>query len=293
MVLWGMVRKVFFAIAGFLFTVLLISVLLVSSRPDDAEPIVRLETHRALSGTADSDGDGVPNWLEEITNSDALSSSSFPYNRDIVQAKKNTDEDLLYGGPGDFTEEIIQRFLFDIDGSASVTEEESDRFVRESADYFLQQVEERGMPEIDLRVDNTVSRQEVLNRFASVLQQFSEQEKPVDVLVFEIFAKKPAAVERARRVRGSCEHALRTFPRAVPQDVYDPYYIVLERVTYLCEALTIALTSNTTDNFFYALKLVQVGTLSGISPGDASAEGDSAQNRFLLATQEVVQLLER
>ena len=141
----SIVRKVFFIVLGVLFVLLFISVLFVSQRSGKkGEPIVRLKIHTSLSGKADSDGDGVPNWLEEVTGSDSLSPSSFPYNRDIVQAKRNTADALLYGGPGEYTEEIIQRFLFDIDGSASVTDEESERFVSESSDYFLQRVEERG-----------------------------------------------------------------------------------------------------------------------------------------------------
>ena len=154
------VRKIFFAVACLLFTILVSVALFVSLRSGNTEPVVNLETHKTLPASADSDGDGVPNWLEEIHGSDSLNTSSFPYNRDVVQAKKNVENDLLYDGPGDFTEEIVQRFLFDLEGSASVDEEERGRFAAESADYFLKNVEERDLPDIALVVDNTVSTTE-------------------------------------------------------------------------------------------------------------------------------------
>ena len=159
------------------------------------------ETHTALPGKADSDGDGVPNWLEEITDSDALNAESFPYNKDVVRAEQNTADALLYDGPGAFTEEIIQRFLFDIDGSASVTSEERSRFVDESVEYFLDLVEKKGLPAVELSVDETVSRSTVLSRFVSAMQRFSDVDTPIDVLVFEVFSKNTSVMEDAQRSR--------------------------------------------------------------------------------------------
>ena len=285
-----MMKRVFFVVAGVLFVLLLLLVLLVFRRSDDDEPVVRLKTYTALSGTVDSDGDGVPNWLEEITDSDSLNAESFPYNKDVVRAGRNTADALLYDGPGDFTEEIIQRFLFDLDGSASITKEEGNQFVDESVDYFLRLVEKRGLPNVVLYIDDTISRQEVLSYFAGALQQFSSGKKPIDVLVFDVFSKNASVTEGVRQAKASCDITLRNLPRKVPRDVYGPYYLVLERVIYLCEALDVALTANTAENFFYALRLVSAGRLfEDIDEGSA----DSADNGFLLATQEVVRLLEQ
>ena len=259
-------------------------------RSGGSEPTIRFETYTSFSGTADNDGDGVPNWLEEITDSDALNAESFPYDRDVVRAQKSTADALLYDGPGDFTEEIIQRFLFDVDGSASVTDEERRQFVEESAAYFLSVVEKRGLPDVALSVDDTVSRREVLNRFVSAMQRFSGAEKPLDVLVFDVFSKDVTAIESARQARTSCDYTLQTLPRAVPQDVHMSYRSVLERVIYLCEALTIALTSATAENFFYVLRLMSVGALFENLDTDSASADDS--NAFAFAVDQVVQLLQ-
>ena len=269
------------------FFVLVLIFLFIALHSGDTEPVILLETHTELSGKADSDGDGVPNWLEEITDSDALNAESFPYDRDVVRANKNTADALLYDGPGDFTEEIIQRFLFDLDGSASVTEEERSQFIDESVQHFLGVVEKKGLPAVDLVIDDTVSREEVLSRFISAMRRFSGEKRPVDVLIFDVFSKSASAIEEARQARTSCDYVLQTLPRKVPRDVYMPYHSVLERVTYLCEALTIALTSATAENFFYALRLVSAGKL--FESVDAGS-GDST-NRFTLAVDQVIQLL--
>ena len=283
-------KRVFLFIISGVLCLLLLLIFLLAIRSSDGKPSVRLETHTALSGTADSDGDGVPNWLEEITDSDVLNAESFPYNRDVVRAGQSTDDALLHDGPGDFTEEIIQRFLFDVDDSASVTEAERRQFVDESVAYFLSAVEERGLPDVVLSVDDVVSRGEVLDRFASAIRGFSEVNEPIDVLIFNVFSKDAEAIERARQVRVSCDDTLQMLPRSVPQDVYTLYHSVLERVTYLCEALTIALTSATAENFFYTLRLLSAGAFfENLDSKQSSADGSNA---FVLAVEQIVKLLQ-
>lgn len=288
-----LMRRAFLFTIGAFFVLLLFAFLwLVFRSGESDEPSVQFETYTAFSGTADSDGDGVPNWLEEITDSDALNAESFPYNKDVVRAQRNTADALLYDGPGDFTEEIIQRFLFDIDGSASITDDERRQFVDESVAYFLDVVEKRGLPEIALSVDDTVSREMVLSRFASAMRQFSDAEEPVDVLVFSVFSKDASATKHAQEARLSCDSTLQALPRKVPQDVFTPYRAVLERVTYLCEALTVALTSTTAENFFYTLRLMSAGALfENLDPEQDPAS--SSPNAFVLAVDQVVQQLQK
>ena len=254
-------RKVFFIISGFLFLLVLLPFLFFASRSGDSEPVIQLETHVSLSGSADSDGDGVPNWLEEITGSDVLNESSFPYNKGAALAKDITVDELLYGGPGGFSQEIVQRFLFDVDGTATITPEENERFIGESALYFLEQVEKRGLPEVGLEVDDTVSRQEVLNGFVLAMQNLADAKQPIDSLIADVFAKKTSSLYEAQRMHEVCNYTLAAIPRRVPQDVYDSYFLVLERVTYLCEALAVSLSANTTENFFYTFKLTSSGKL--------------------------------
>ena len=286
-----LVKRSFLCAVGVFLILLLLGVLLLVFHSGDAdESSVRLETYTAFSGTADNDGDGVPNWLEEITDSDALSAESFPYDKDAVRAKRNTADALLYDGPGDFTEEIVQRFLYDVDGSASVTEEERRQFAVASSAYFLDVVEKRGLPDVVLSVDDTISREVVLSRFVSAVQRFSDAENPIDRLVFDVFSKDVSAIEVARQARVSCDHTLQTLPRKVPKDVYAPYYLVLERVTYLCEALVVALTSDTAENFFYVLRLMSAGDL--IEDLDLDQVSDDHPNAFALAVDQVVRLLQ-
>lgn len=282
----SVVRIAFFIISGLLFTLLLSVVLFVSLHSGDTDPIVRLETHKGLPASADSDGDGVPNWLEEIKGSDTLNASSFPYNKDIVRARRTVSDDLLYDGPGDFVEEIVQRILLNTDGSPVLTDGESGQFAKESADYYLDVLEDRGVPDVDLEVDNSVSRQDVLNKFVTSVEHFSDQKRPIDVVIFEVFAKESSALKEAQDLRSSCDQALRSIPRKVPADVYDSYYFVLERVVYLCEALTAALAPSSLENLLYIIRLVSVQSASG--DDDIT---DFGQNRFEFMVEDIIQSL--
>ena len=247
---------------------------------------IRLETHTTES---DSDGDGVPDWLEDITESDPLNASSFPYHKDIALTKNITVNELLYGGPGEFTEDIVMRFLLgDIDGS-EVSPEEKDQFVDISTDYFLKQVERRGLPRVHLNIDNTVSREMVLSEFLLALQSFSKEKQPIGDLVFEIFAKNTAVSPDTKRVQAACDFTLKTIPRNVPNDVYESYYLILERITYLCEALDVAVASNTAENYFYAIKLLTTGKMFQHIQ-DPTTEG--ARNAFINIALSVVNSLQ-
>ena len=93
-----------------------------------------------------------------------------------------------------------------------------------------------------------------MSEFISSLGAFSDEEDPIDVVIFAVLAEEGFEVGDAHRIRASCNTALQTFPRRVPRDVYSLYSLVLKRVTYLCEALTIALTSNTSMDSFYIFK---------------------------------------
>ena len=229
------------------------------SRDGDAGgPTVLLQSPPILSDT-DTDGDGVPDWQEDVADSDFLSKTSFPYRKDILRAQSITTDDLLYGGPGAFTEEVVRKFLSDTD--ASVSESDRERFVDESADYFLKRVERRGLPRVRLAADNTVSRPEVRDGFLLALKRFSDERVSVESLVFEVFAKNTSAIPTARKVRAACEYTEAHIPRRVPVEVYDPYFLVLERIIYLCESVNVALTDASAENYFYILKLLSSGRL--------------------------------
>ena len=143
---------------------------LISVSPGEEDPVLILESH-PIRATTDSDRDGVPDWQEEIAGSDYLSASSFPYKKDLAEAKQISVDDLLYGGPGEYTEEIVRRFLLDNDGTASVSDTEREKFINASVEYFLKQVELRGLPPVHLSIDTEVSRAEVWNGFFGALKR--------------------------------------------------------------------------------------------------------------------------
>ena len=244
------------------FSVLVIIVgLAVRYKPQptsDAEANITLTSHTAES---DSDDDGVPDWLEDVTESDHLDATVFPYQRDIAEAKNITVDELLYGGPGEFTEEIVKRFLTNDTDEFTVTEEEREKFIDVSVNYYIDRIEKKGLPAVQLSVNDTVSRQKLRDGFNHAIERFSTIETPIERLTFEVFAKNNARLSEARKARLSCKYTLANIPKEVPKDIYDPYFIILERIAYLCESLDVALIENNPENYFYAIKLMTTGKM--------------------------------
>ena len=269
-----MSRKKLTLILAISFTLLVLGIYRAADVHKGQIPIIQLETYQGVSAATDSDADEVPDWLEDLLESDPRNPSSFPYRKDVVRAQSLTVDDILYGGPGEFTEEIVRKFILGSEHTSPVTVDEREKFVATSAEYFQKQADVRGMPPVSLRIDDTVSHQVVLDDFLLSLDRFASSGRPVDALTLEVFAKNTAVLSEARDMRDACEYTLDTMPRAVPPVIYDSYYLVLERVTHLCEALTIALTANTIENFFYAFKLMHSGKQFDVLEGREVVEGD-------------------
>ena len=269
-----MSRKKLTFILAISFTFLVLGIYRATDVHKSQIPIIQLETYQEVSAATDSDADAVPDWLEDLLESDPRNPSSFPYRKDVVRAQSLTVDDILYGGPGEFTEEIVRKFILGPERTSPVTADEKEKFIATSAAYFQKQADARGMPPVSLRIDDTVSHQVVLDDFLLSLDRFAGGGRPVDILTLEVFAKNTAVLPEAREMRNACEYTLDTMPRAVPPAIYDSYYLVLERVTYLCEALTIALTANTIENFFYAFNLMHSGKQFDTLEGEEISEGD-------------------
>ena len=263
-------------------------VFLLPGSPDNDGPVIVLKSTPILSDT-DTDGDGVPDWQEDITDSDFLNETSFPYREDIVRAQSITTDDLLYGGPGEFTEEIVRRFLSNEGGPVAVSDSEREKFISVSAEYFLERIERRGLPPVRLHADDTVSRPELRDDFLLALKRFSSGRVSFESLVFEVFAKNTSVIPRARKAQATCDRTLTAIPRRVPVDVYDSYYLILERIIYLCESVNIALADTGTENYFYVLKLLSSGRL--FDDLDTVSE-EILLDRYTREISSVVRLLE-
>ncbi len=265
-----------------------VAALLLFAAPENRGGVLILKSYSDRSDI-DSDGDGVPDWQEEVVGSDILNASSFPYQKDIAQAKNISVDDLLYGGPGEFTEEIVRRFLLDTKGTVTVTPEEREQFITVSVEYFINQIEKRGLPPVRLNIDTAASRRGVLNGFLGALKRFSDERKSVDTLTLEVFAKNTGILPDARKMRAACDYTLSHIPRDVPEDVYDSYYLVLETLIYRCEALSLALSDPSAENYFYTLKLLSTGRLF---ENVENVSQTTLQNKFLSHVSRVITLLE-
>lgn len=237
----------------------LISILLIFFGSTEETGFSITLTESAISSTTDSDGDGTPDWLEEISDSNPKNASSFPYERNIALAKNITVDDLIYGGPGEFTEEITRRILSG--KSETISNAEKEEFISTSVEYFKNQLEEKRLPSIQLSVDNEVSKDDLVQKYTNAIELFGRTEIPIDIIVFQTFSENDAYFSIARQKRGECLQTLKIIPRNVPSNVYAEYYAVLERITYLCTALDIAFTARTPENFFFIFKLLQSGEI--------------------------------
>ena len=249
----------------FFLVVLLISLLIVGyfiqrfSQPSSPPSATIHLSSAPITSSTDSDGDGVVDWLEDLTDSDSLNPDSFPYDIDAAKAQTITIDELLYGGPGEFTEEVVRRYL--LGEGQSVTSADREQFISESSEYFISQAESRTLPPVSLVKDESVSPADLLDDFILALQHFSRQKTSFETVIFGAFGKEKPALAIAKSLRSDCLAALRTFPRRVPLEIYDSYYLVLERVTYLCEGLSLSVLGNTTSDYFYVIRLLTTGRL--------------------------------
>lgn len=280
------------------FVVVLLALLSLSLRSpkDQVEAsFIQITSYQESAETFDSDGDSVPDWLEEVAGSDVDDPTSFPKQSDIVLSDDILEEELVYDGPSEFTKDVSRRLLLNIDDVDSLTEEEQIQFISDSTDYYLGKLNERSIPEVVLRVDDEVSRDEVLGAFVRALQETAKFDRPLSEYVVKLFSKNKGILPKASQASAHCTRALELFPRAVPADVFPPYYIVLERFVYICEALSIAISSNRSEDYFFTLLLLNSGALYTPLPEGVTTEEQAAEvnDRLKDAVRETYHRLRR
>ncbi|MDE0243208.1 MAG: hypothetical protein OYG31_00600 [Candidatus Kaiserbacteria bacterium] len=257
--------------------------------------LVQIKSYRESAEMFDRDGDDIPDWLEEIAGSDVDDPTSFPKHSDVMIPDDVLAEDLIYEGPGEFTKDISRRLLLGIDDVDSLTKEEQNRFVSDSTDYFLNEIGERSLPEVVLRVDDGVSRTDVLSRFMQALQETAKFKRPLNEYIAELFSQNKNVLREASQAQAHCTRALELFPRAVPADIFSYYFVVLERFVYICEALSVAITSNRSEDYFFVLFLMNTGALYVPFPEGETTEEQIAEvnDRLKRAVKETYYLLQQ
>ena len=227
-----------------------------------------------ITAITDSDGDGIPDWQEEIVDTDPNDAQSFPYDRDIALIEDLSVDDLLYSGPGEFVEQIIQRIRSSENDELPLTEEENERFTQETVDYFVNQVKKRGLPIINVEINNNADKKQLQTQYILGTQDLVDLNTPLNMLIFSLLAKQQTSTQDVQRALRACEVAKRELPREMIQEAYDDYVFTLKNLLYLCEALNVARTNVDTVDYFYIMYLLQ-NTLSleqYLNPGAESSE---------------------
>ena len=229
-------------------------VFLNPSIPDGPKLVLSDPTITTKDG--DADGDGVPNWLENLSDSNFNDPSSFPYKRDLLEAEQIDVNELIYGGPGEFVNEKIKRFIqsgnLDLDG------QDRERFTEESVNYFINSVASRKKREPNISINNNIDREVVYEQYLDVIALLGEFERPIEVIVYEVFGKVTAATQTAIRYQNICDRITNRLPAEVPAEAFVQYKKITQRIVSLCEALDVSLTEDSTESFFYAVQLLNL-----------------------------------
>ena len=233
----------------------------VSNKPTEKEFLISITESRNSASVKDQDNDGVPDWLEEIIDTDVTDSKSFPYRRDILLQSTLNVNDLVHAGPGGRVNDVIQKYV--LDGGTTVTEKDKDEFEKLSVEYFTNEAASKALPTINLSVNESPeTRKEVLNGIVKMVDLFKEIETPIEELILHSFGENDDYFSQIRDTRFVCTNILNSLHREIPSNLYTPYYAVLERMTYLCEALDISFRDRGPKTYFYVIKLLASGSIS-------------------------------
>ena len=249
-------NKRFLVIGLAVFILLLFLLTIIFRSNDDSKPIVSITSNKNIS--IDTDKDGSPDWLEYLTNSEINNAKSFPYDREIALAKEFQVDDFLFGGPGKFTEDITRRIV--LEGDSYISEEEKERFIQESADYFISRANSYELPKINIKIDQNIDKKEFEDNFVLALEEFLKTQESMEKIILEVLQENGSYFSIAKAKRLECAGALKTFPDKSPAEIYEPYYSIVERITYLCTALDLAFSSRNADTLFIVSRLLLEGS---------------------------------
>ena len=220
---------------------------------------------------ADSDNDGVPNWLEHLTDADASNPQSFPYERDLALAQTVSIDDVLYGGPDEFTRDLVRRYAED--PNAEFTTGETEHLVRATEEYFQEQAQLKSLPDVNVSINPNVDGKVFVDNFILGLQTFLNTRVDLETLTLGVLQENNDAFALARTKRAECSSALKIFPEEIPAAIFEPYYNIIERITYLCHALDEAFRDRSAITHFYVIRLISEGEIvqQSLNGGDITA----------------------
>lgn len=221
---------------------------------EDGVPVgsVSIVGSGSSSDELDSDGDGIPNWLEDILETDSSNPSSFPYKKDIIEENTFSINDRVYAGPGEESTEILRKLFLDRE---DLTEVEKAKLSEDTVNYLLDQVDNKVRPTIDVSIKETVDEKKLANDFLQALLPISQTKRSINDVVLDLL-NNPQNKKEGLLLREQCNQTLNNIPLEVPSKVYESYYLVVHRVSYLCKALDVALDQTSLEDGLFVLELL-------------------------------------
>ena len=238
-------------IAILLFIILATASFFVLSQ-DEVGPqtMVSIKTYEPTDATDDTDGDGVPDWLEVISGTDPDDKTFFPYATDIEEKQQQAGQ-LTYTAPQKLAEQIVTRHIEQQGGP--ITEEEKNTIIKGTIDHLQKTTEERGFPSVIITADETVDRRAVLTAYTEALTILADKERlpiAIDSVVVDVLIDQTDARKKTQPALTVCEEVLTTLPKSVPPEVLADYTLFFNRMLYLCEMLEVVRGTRPEDVFY-------------------------------------------
>ena len=242
-------------------TILVFIILVTASffilQQDEVNPqtTVSIKTYEPTDASEDTDGDGVPDWLEVISGTDPDDKTFFPYATDIAEKQKEAGQ-LTYTAPQKLAEQIVTRHIEQRGGP--ITEEEKKAILKETVEYLQKTTEERGLPTVIITADEEINRTAVLTAYTEALSILADKERlpiPIDSIIVDVLIDQTDVRTKTRPALAVCEDVLTTLPKSVPPAALENYILFFNRTLYLCEMLK-AVRGTRLEDFFYLFSLL-------------------------------------